>query len=571
MGDQMEQDNIVKVKKCEMMFSIKGKLILVGALFIFTFIFLEALSTYSASKVITALEEMELRSEQVASLSELEVTLVGVTLAAMDAIVDKDSGFIEPDVQTGLNEGTKNIRGKLKELLDIADTGEEQRLAEGIIRDYPAFENLLLNDLPRIIRERAAEEVFAEMDNDIDSMAVVLDEKLMVIIESVQLENKEAIDGLRATLHGADYFRRTCLGLMTVFGSAFLFYLARCILLPLQSTIERVKDIAQGEGDLTKRLELGKDEIGELGGWLNEFIAKLQGIISDVKANLTVLDKSSSDLSDVAETLESGSGDANNRANTVSAAAEEMSSNMNAVAAASEQAAVNVNMVASATEEMNATVNEISGNTSKARQITEEAVETTERASLRVDELGSAANEISKVTEVITEISEQTNLLALNATIEAARAGEAGKGFAVVANEIKELAKQTSEATLEIKQKIEAIQSSTKLTVAEITQISSVISSVNEIVSTIATAVEEQSASTEEIASNVAQAAQGISEVNENVAQSSSVSGEIAEEITGVSRVAQEINANTVKVNQQSIELSNLSGVLSDLVGQFKV
>jgi methyl-accepting chemotaxis protein len=69
--------------------------------------------------------------------------------------------------------------------------------------------------------------------------------------------------------------------------------------------------------------------------------------------------------------------------------------------------------------------------------------------------------EISKVTETITEISEQTNLLALNATIEAARAGEAGKGFAVVANEIKELAKQTSDATQEIKRKIESVQAST--------------------------------------------------------------------------------------------------------------
>jgi len=119
-----------------------------------------------------------------------------------------------------------------------------------------------------------------------------------------------------------------------------------------------------------------------------------------------------------------------------------------------------------AAEEMSATVTEIAGNTSKARQVTEEAVAKTGSASQRMDELGVAAQQISKVTETITEISEQTNLLALNATIEAARAGDTGKGFAVVPNEIKELTKQTAEATLEIRERIGAIQSSTEMTVS---------------------------------------------------------------------------------------------------------
>ncbi len=352
----------------------------------------------------------------------------------------------------------------------------------------------------------------------------------------------------------------------------FLLLVSRSIVGPLNQAVFGLKDIAEGEGDLTMRLDVKtKDEVGELANWFNAFVEKLHGVISDVGSNIRTLNDSAGDLSGLSETMTDGSEDASSRATTVAAAAEQMSANMNAVAAASEQAATNVNMVASAAEEMSATVNEIAGNTAKARQVTEQAVAKTTSASERMNALGHAANEINKVTEAITEISEQTNLLALNATIEAARAGEAGKGFAVVANEIKELAKQTSGATLEIRQKIEAIQTSTNLTVGEMSEIEVVINDVNDIVSTIATAVEEQSASTAEIATNVSQAAQGIAEVNENVSQSSTVSQEISEEISQVSQITAQISGDSSKVNRQSNELLALSKQLGEIVNQFKL
>ncbi|WP_155323293.1 methyl-accepting chemotaxis protein [Desulfosarcina ovata] len=178
---------------------------------------------------------------------------------------------------------------------------------------------------------------------------------------------------------------------------------------------------------------------------------------------------------------------------------------------------------------------------------------------------------MGKVTEAITEISEQTNLLALNATIEAARAGEAGKGFAVVANEIKDLAKQTSDATLDIKQQIEAIQGSTNGTIEAINQIGTVIDTVNEIVATIATAVEEQSISTKEIAENIAQISQGVGEVNENVAQSSSVAGEITQSIGEVNQSAGEMASSSSQVRLSAEDLSQLAEKLNIMVGRFKV
>jgi len=360
--------------------------------------------------------------------------------------------------------------------------------------------------------------------------------------------------------------------ILFVLGAGVTTYISRKITIPIKHAGEMLKDIAQGEGDLTKRLKVEtKDEVGEMADWFNKFIDTIQKIIKDVAQNANQVREASGELSIISKQMTSGAEQTSEKANVVAAAGEEMSSNMSSVAAATEEAATNVNMVATAAEQMIATINEIAQNSEKASNITGEAVAQTQSASNKVDELGSAANEIGKVVETITEISEQVNLLALNATIEAARAGEAGKGFAVVANEIKDLAKQTAEATQEIKGKIGAIQDSTGATVTEIGQILKVINDVNDIVSNIATAVEEQSVTTKEIAENVVQASQGIQEVNENVAQSSAVAGDIAKDIENVNQASGEMSNSSNQVNMSAEALARLSETLNEMVGKFKV
>jgi methyl-accepting chemotaxis protein len=314
-----------------------------------------------------------------------------------------------------------------------------------------------------------------------------------------------------------------------------------------------------------------QDELDKMAAWINTFVTRVASIIKDIAKDSEMLNNSSADLSSLSAQMSGGAENMAGKSNAVAAASEEMSSNMNSVAAAMEEAATNVGMVATAAEQMTSTINEIAQNSERASKITGEAVVQTQSASNKVDELGSAAHEIGKVVETITEISEQVNLLALNATIEAARAGEAGRGFAVVANEIKDLAKQTAGATLEIKEKIGAIQGSTDATVSEINQITKIINDVNEIVTTIATAVEEQSVTTKEIAGNVAQASQGIQEVNENVAQSSTVSAEIASDISGVNQSAGEMSNSSAQVNLSAEELTKMGAKLNKIVGKFKV
>ncbi|WP_457570545.1 methyl-accepting chemotaxis protein [Desulfovulcanus sp.] len=354
--------------------------------------------------------------------------------------------------------------------------------------------------------------------------------------------------------------------------SVIWFFIRRVIVNPITNIATALKEIAQGEGDLTARISVhSRDEIGRLAQYFNEFVENLQAMIKDIVGNTQTLNSSSSNLSELSTYITSETERMLNKSNTVAAASEEVSSNMNSVAAAMEEASTNVTLIAAAAQQMSDAVNEIVERTEKTQTITSEAVSKVESASAKIEKLGKAAKEITTITDTITAISEQTNLLALNATIEAARAGEAGKGFAVVANEIKELARQTAASSEEIKSKIESIQASTEGSVAEVVEISQVITEVNEVVSSIVAALEEQAATTNEIASNVSEASLGIQEVTENVAKSSVASSEISKEIVAISEATNKLSGMSSQVSSSAEELLGLARKLQHLVERFKI
>jgi len=349
-------------------------------------------------------------------------------------------------------------------------------------------------------------------------------------------------------------------------------WLIRSITRPIARMTLMLKDIAEGEGDLTRRLtDTSGTETQVLAEYFNHFVSRVHDIVRDAAGNARALAGAAENLLQLSRGLRDNSGAMNTKTDLVAAATEEMSANMRSVASAMEEFSVNITTVATAAEEMSATIGEIAASATKAKGIAGDAVAKAAQASSRVGDLGVAAEEIGKVTETIMAISSQTNLLALNATIEAARAGEAGRGFAVVANEIKELAQQTAKATEEIRQRIDGIQNATGLTVHDIQAVTQVIHDVDNIVGTIAAAVEEQSVTTRDIADNVGQAAAGVQEVNENVAQAQTATGEIARDVVGVSEDSAKIAGNASTVQESAEMLATLAERLRGLVGQFKI
>lgn len=355
--------------------------------------------------------------------------------------------------------------------------------------------------------------------------------------------------------------------------SVFLaWFIARSITQPLSMAITGLKEVAQGEGDLTKRLEaVGKDEVGELTKWFNAFITNLQGIILKVAENTAATSEAAKHLLKLSQETTHNASSLAERSNKVSEASEEMSHSIQSVSAAVEEYSTNINVVASAAEELNSSVVEISRNTTHANQLTSQSVEEANITSEKMKLLEQAAKEITHVTEVIQSISKQTNLLALNATIEAASAGEAGKGFAVVANEIKELARQTSDATSEIQNQIDSIQSSSGATVTQINRITEMIGDIDSAVSTIAAAVEEQSVTTQEISGNITQASDSIGEVARNVATGSETTATIAQDINEVDTLVGEVNNMSQELHNSANSLISSSSELSNLVNRFKV
>ncbi|MBK8096710.1 MAG: methyl-accepting chemotaxis protein [Planctomycetes bacterium] len=357
---------------------------------------------------------------------------------------------------------------------------------------------------------------------------------------------------------------------VVMFGIAW--WQSRQVVQPIQGTIVALKDIAEGEGDLTRRLdEQRADELGELGRWFNKFLVKLQGVVQQIAGKAQGVTAASTQLQGTATSLTLGAERTKSQSTQVAAAAEQMSANMNTVSTSSEGMAGTFRAVAAAVEEMTASIGEVAKNAENAARVAGQAAQLTRSSNEKVSALGSAANEIGRVIETIQDIAEQTNLLALNATIEAARAGEAGKGFSVVANEVKDLARQTAEATQDIRQRIERIQASTGESVAAIGEIDKVIAQVSSVSQTIAVAVAEQRTATQEISQNLAQNTRTVEVVNRNVAESVAASQEISKSIAEVDSHARSTAAGAEQTLASGRGLAGLAGELSELVGRFKV
>lgn len=466
-------------------------------------------------------------------------------------------------------EAAEQTRQQLEEAL--VELEKTDPILVGEIRpEIDAYQERMLMSVDSYVDEKRVQG--NSLVADARDQARVVDEKLAVLREAAMVSTKEAGEVVVECNTRIEHLSIVLLVAGIALGTLLGWIFVRWIVRPISRIVSMLRDIAEGEGDLTKRLDVqSSDKIGELAKWFNTFVDKLQNIIKQVANNSSTLTDASTQLSDTAQQLSSGATDTTRQSAAVASAAEQMSTNLKQMAESTGNMSNNVQVIVSSAEDMTTTISDIARNAEKSASVADQAAKLVQVSNAKVGGLGTAADEIGKVIEVIQDIAEQTNLLALNATIEAARAGEAGKGFAVVATEVKELAKQTATATDDIRGRIEGIQGSSEEAVKAIHEISDVINNVNEISSTIAAAVEEQSITTKEIARNVSQTAVVAEAVANGVNESAAASQEITRSITEVDRVAKATASAAVQTSNAGSSMFDLSDELHTLVHQFQV
>lgn len=326
----------------------------------------------------------------------------------------------------------------------------------------------------------------------------------------------------------------------------------------LNMMLNSLKDIASGEGDLTKRIEQSsEDEIGDLVHWFNLFMDKLHQSINEVVNSITPLSKVSTDLGDMTHKTGQITDEQSRATDEVTRSVDEMFSSVQAVAQ-------NASSAASA-------ANEADAEAKAGRSVVTQSVESindlageVERAAVVISKLESDTENVGAILDVIKGIAEQTNLLALNAAIEAARAGEQGRGFAVVADEVRTLASRTQDSTQEIQRVIEELQSAAR-SAAEVMSHSQVQAK-NSV---------EQAAKTDASLATITEKVGSITSMNTEIADATGeqekVSDSIKMNVEGIRNNADAAVKNVQEVEAASESLMQISNDLRKITGQFRV
>ncbi|MCH7375776.1 methyl-accepting chemotaxis protein [Aeromonas sp. MR19] len=347
-------------------------------------------------------------------------------------------------------------------------------------------------------------------------------------------------------------------GVISAIGLLCIWLMAHQIVAPIRAVVARLKDIATGEGDLTQRIDLHRDdEIGELAKWFNSFLNKLQTTISQVIDTVAGTRASAEQAAQVAERTSAGMQAQYQEVDLVATAFEELSATALQVAGNANSAVAAANQADTSAQEGKYVVADTQEAMRKLMAVISDAKPVVER-------LSANSENINDILVVIQGIAEQTNLLALNAAIEAARAGEQGRGFAVVADEVRNLAGRTQNAIVEIQTLIGQLQSGTQAVVKAImtghsqadvtlTKVDLSVSVLEQIIHAVAT----------------------IHQMNEQIARAaqeqSGVADEINRNVSNIRDVSHTIRAEAATSAENGRELSALADKQQQLVGQFKV
>ena len=322
------------------------------------------------------------------------------------------------------------------------------------------------------------------------------------------------------------------------------FFVSLWITKPINDAVLLLKDIAQGEGDLSKQLIVkSNDETAELAHWFNQFIDKLTDMIVNIKNETTSLINFSGTLSHISREISDNSND--------------MSSRMELEAASLAESSATLVEMSQTTKMLAEQARKISHQIQTVEKEAIENYQKVESAVRKIQRIEEGSQKVAGIASVITEIANQTNLLSLNAAIEAAKAGEQGKGFSVVADEVRILADRSNHSADDIRTLIEE-------TVSEIASGATLIREVGESFKEIQEEFMRVSRQIEEFENAITEQEQGVNEITQGVEEITEVSSQNVESVLSVKTIVEE-------VVKGSDELSRITKTLQEEVNQFKL
>ncbi|SDU13029.1 methyl-accepting chemotaxis protein [Halopseudomonas salegens] len=346
--------------------------------------------------------------------------------------------------------------------------------------------------------------------------------------------------------------------LVAVLGSLVMVMVGYSLAKPARRMVAMLDDIASGEGDLTRRLQIDRrDELGAMARGFNAFLDRLQAMMREVVGSVQQVTDASEDTADIAIRTNQGVQRQLGEIDMVATAVNEMT-------ATAQDVARNASLAAEAASNADGSANQGRQVVQATSQTIVELSRDIQRAVASVQSLAQDSENISSILVAIRGIAEQTNLLALNAAIEAARAGEQGRGFAVVADEVRNLAQKTQASTEEIQGMIEHLQQGARDTVKVMEQ------------SRSRTEQSVEQAEEADAALNaITQAVSVISEMNTQIAsaaeQQSAVAEDVHRNVTTIDEVAKSVAKGAEEASQASAGLTKLAEHQRRLINQFKV
>ncbi|MBQ7159828.1 MAG: HAMP domain-containing protein, partial [Treponema sp.] len=494
------------------------------------------------------------------------------------------------------------------------ENGKSLLLAENILAaDIPYYESESRKEMAATYIEFGPDQgnVFMEkfdpyaekISEDVDQF---VDEQSKLLVEDISEIRKDST----SLIIIASVVSGISLVVLLILG----FVISRLISKPIHDFTDILKDIAQGEGDLTHRIEIkSTDEIGDMATYFNQTFEKIRNLVSIVQSQANMLtnlgENLSSNMNETASAINEISTNISSiktQTVTQSASVTETSSTMEQISSGIEklnelinEQTANINTSASSMEELIRNIDSVAQTLIKNTENIQHLDDSSQSGKAALDKINDAIHEVAKESEGLMEISQviqgiasQTNLLAMNAAIEAAHAGELGKGFAVVADEVRKLAESSSDQTKTITAVLKRIKDSITLVIGlssdVIEQFASIENDVNTVArqeQTIRNAMEEQSDSskqihkaidtlhmlTEKVQSSSMEMLEGSRQINEETKNMNNITQEIANGMGEMSTGAEEINKAVNSINELTVENKNSINALTTEVNKIKV